>query len=74
LAKTAQTIHIGQARLTRREHDVLMLLVEGDTNPEIARKLGIREQTVKDHVSALCRKFHVRRRVALAVAAVRAGL
>jgi two-component system nitrate/nitrite response regulator NarL len=71
---TARTIQIGQAALTQREHEVLVLLVEGDTNREIARKLGIHEQTVKDHVSALCRKFHVRRRVVLAVAAIRAGL
>ena len=74
VANSARTIQIGRAALTPRERDVLALLVEGDTNPEIARKLGIREQTVKDHVSAMCGKFHVRRRVALAVAAVRAGL
>jgi DNA-binding CsgD family transcriptional regulator len=44
------------------------------TNGEIARMLGIREQTVKDYVSVLLGKFHARNRVALAVAAVRAGL
>ena len=59
--------------LTRRERDVLRLLVGGDSNQEIARSLAIREQTVKDHVSALLKKFHARSRVALAVAAVRAG-
>ena len=74
VANSTRTIHVGQAALTPREHEVLVLLVNGDTNPEIAGKLGIREQTVKDHVSAVCGKFHVRRRVALAVAAVRAGL
>ena len=74
MANTARTIEVGRAALTQREDEVLVLLVEGDTNPEIARKLGIHEQTVKDHVSVLYRKFHVRRRVALAVSAVRAGL
>jgi DNA-binding NarL/FixJ family response regulator len=59
--------------LTRRERDVLRLLVEGDSNREIAERLGIREQTVKDHVSALLKKFDARSRVALAVAAVRRG-
>ena len=62
------------ATLTRRERDVLQLLVDGCTNAEIGRRLGIREQTVKDHVSVLFEKFKVRSRVALAVAAVRAGL
>jgi len=59
--------------LTRRERDVLRLLVEGHSNGEIANRLAIREQTVKDHVSALPKTFHARSRVALAVAAVRAG-
>jgi two-component system nitrate/nitrite response regulator NarL len=74
VANTPRTIHIGGAALTRREYEVLPHLVKAETNAEIARNLGIREQTVKDHVSALYRKFGVGRRVALAVAAVRAGL
>jgi DNA-binding NarL/FixJ family response regulator len=59
--------------LTRRERDVLRLVVEGHSNGEIANRLAIREQTVKDHVSTLLKKFHARSRVALAVAAIRAG-
>jgi DNA-binding NarL/FixJ family response regulator len=47
--------------------------VDGQTNREIAEHLGIREQTAKDHVSGLLRKFSARNRVSLAVAAVRAG-
>jgi len=42
--------------LTRRERDVLRLLIDGRTNVEITKLLGIRAQTVKDHVSALFRK------------------
>jgi DNA-binding NarL/FixJ family response regulator len=74
VAKTGRTVVVGWITITCRERDVLVLLVEGDTNRDIARKLRIREQTVKDHVSTLLRKFGVRTRVALAVAAVRAGL
>ena len=59
--------------LTRRERDVLRLIIDGHTNGEIAKLLGIREQTVKDHVSALLKKFDARSGVSLAVAAVRAG-
>jgi len=59
--------------LTRRERDVLRLLIDGYTNREIAERLRIREQTVKDHVSALLKKFDTRSRVSLAVTAVRTG-
>ena len=67
-------ILLGGVALTKREHEVLELLVTGDSNRQIAKTFGIREQTVKDYVSVLFQKFHVQRRVALAVAAVRAGL
>jgi DNA-binding NarL/FixJ family response regulator len=74
LGKACERTLSGGVELTKREREVLELLVAGDTNSAIAKTLGIREQTVKDHVSGLFRKFHVRRRVALAVTAVRAGL
>ena len=74
VAKAMRPILSDGVELTTRELEVLALLVGGHTNSEIANKLGIREQTVKDHVSVLFRKFQVQRRVALAVAAVRAGL
>ncbi len=37
--------------LTRREHEVLNLLLQGKSNKEIARELHIKEGTVKGHVS-----------------------
>jgi DNA-binding NarL/FixJ family response regulator len=74
VAKASRAMLLGGVQLTNREHQVLELLVAGDSNREIAKTLGIREQTVKDHVSVLLRKFHAHGRVALAVAAVRAGL
>ena len=74
MAKAIRTILACGVELTTRELEVLKLLVGGHTNREIAKTLRIREQTVKDHVSVLFRKFQVQRRVALAVAAVRAGL
>ena len=57
--------------LTRREQDVLRLLMRGLRNAEIGRKLGIREQTVKDHVSVLLEKFGARSRVELVVLATK---
>ena len=54
-------------KLTTRETVVLKAVATGDSNKEIALGLGIGEQTVKNHVSVLIQKFHVRNRVQLAV-------
>jgi DNA-binding NarL/FixJ family response regulator len=48
--------------LTRRQKDVLGLLVDGRTNREIAGSLGIAEATAKLHVAALLRAMNVRTR------------
>lgn len=57
----------GWPKLTTREKAVLVALASGDSNREIGVQLGIGEQTVKNHVSVLIQKFHVRNRVQLAV-------
>jgi len=57
--------------LTRRQRDVLYLIVQGRTNKEIARSLGLGEGTVKIHVAALFGKLGVHRRAAVAVAGSR---
>jgi DNA-binding CsgD family transcriptional regulator len=48
--------------LTRRELDVLRLLVEGHTNKAIAGALVVSDATVKFHVASLLRKLHVANR------------
>jgi PAS domain S-box-containing protein len=53
-------------RLTARETEVLARLVRGLENKQIAWELGISEQGVKEHVSALLLRFGVRNRAALA--------
>jgi two-component system, NarL family, response regulator LiaR len=45
--------------LTDREHEVLALLVDGLTNPEIAEKLVVSKSTVKFHVSSILNKLQV---------------
>jgi NarL family two-component system response regulator LiaR len=51
-----------EARLTRRESEILLLVAEGKPNQRIARDLWITEQTVKYHVSNIYRKLEVANR------------
>lgn len=58
---------------TNREYEILELLVEGDSNLEIATKLGITEFTVKTHVRNILGKMHVNDRTNAVVSAIRNG-
>ena len=58
------------ATLTRREHQVALAVLEGASNKEIAQKLGVGEQTVKNHLSAIFDKLGVSSRLELALYAV----
>ena len=48
--------------LTPRQAEVLMLLLQGKPNKEIARRLGLSVETVKDHVQAVLRALGVNSR------------
>lgn len=60
--------------LTKREREILSLIVEGSDNKEIAAELVISPETVKTHVSTVLEKLGAGNRVEAAVKAVRAGL
>lgn len=45
--------------LTQRQGAVLAVLLEGQPNKRIAKRLGLTENTVKEHVSAILRKLGV---------------
>ena len=57
--------------LTRRQRDVLALIVEGRSNKEIALALDLSEGTVKVHVAALLRLLGVSNRSGAAVVGLR---
>lgn len=60
--------------LTPRERQTLHLLGRGLQNKEIAAQLGIRERTVKFHLSALMRKLGAGNRTELVTLATQRGL
>ena len=60
--------------LTARERDVLALVIAGDVNKQIARKLGISEKTVKGHLTNLFQRIGVADRTQAALWAERNGI
>ena len=60
--------------LSERELEVLNLLIEGLSNPAIAKRLYISPNTVKAHMRGLMNKLEASDRVQVAVKALRTGL
>ncbi len=60
--------------LTPRELEVLQVLASGCRNHEIARRLGMSEKTVRNHVSQVLAKLQVPDRTAAALKAREAGI
>jgi two-component system, NarL family, nitrate/nitrite response regulator NarL len=61
-------------QLTRREREVLELLVEGASGHEIAEELRVSINTVRSHIQSLFAKLHVHSQLEAAALAVRVGL
>ena len=59
--------------LTPRQHEVLTLLAQGLTTPQIAADLGIAEETARNHVRMLLGQLGVHTRLAAVVVAFRNG-
>ena len=57
--------------LTKREIQILSLLVSGKSNLDISETLKLSEQTIKNHVTALYKKIGVKDRTQAAVFAIR---
>jgi two-component system nitrate/nitrite response regulator NarL len=63
-----------QPRLTPRELEVLRMVSEGLTTPEIARQLVLGTATVKSHLQTLYDKLGVSDRASAVAAAMRQGI
>lgn len=62
------------AKLTKREKDVLDLLVKGYSNKEMADVMCISEKTVKNHFTSIFRKLEVKDRTQAAIFAIKNGV
>jgi DNA-binding CsgD family transcriptional regulator len=71
--KAARTGPKNIGRLTKREQEVLSLLGEGLSNPEISRRLFVSRKTVEHHVAHVLSKLGLRGRAEAAVFLVRGG-
>ncbi len=60
--------------LTPRETEILNYIAQGYLNKEIAAKLGISQQTIKNHVTSILRKLNANARTEAVVVAIKQGL
>ncbi|MES2512297.1 MAG: response regulator transcription factor [Pseudomonadota bacterium] len=63
-----------KVQLSRRQHEVLMKVVQGKPNKVIARELGISDQTVKSHVMAVMGALGVNNRTEAVYKAAAIGI
>lgn len=74
LVRAMSSPPVAREALTRREREVLALMVEGLTNTEIAETLVVSLSTVKTHVSSVIAKLGASTRTEAAAIAVREHL
>lgn len=60
--------------LTRRQHEILVMLASAHSTTEIAERLGLATETVRNHVRALLRELDAHSRLEAVVIAERLGL
>lgn len=73
IAAMGMTIEDITTPLTSKEVQILTFIAEGNTNKRIASILGISEQTIKNHVSAILRKLNANDRAHAVFLALRNG-
>ncbi len=66
-AQKSAEVSRGNSVLTTRDLMILSFVANGETNKLIARKLGIGDQTLKNYMTRLMKKIHVRNRLEAAL-------
>ena len=74
MASMGRTLEDITTPLTPKEVQILTHIAEGNSNKRIANILGISEQTIKNHVSAILRKLNANDRAHAVFIAIRNGL
>jgi DNA-binding NarL/FixJ family response regulator len=60
--------------VTKREEEVLQLIADGCSTPEVAERLFISQKTVKNHLASIYQKLDARDRTQAVLSAVRMGI
>ncbi len=60
--------------VTKREEEVLQLIADGCSTPEVAERLYISQKTVKNHLASIYQKLDARDRTQAVLQAVRMGI
>ena len=60
--------------VTKREEEVLQLIADGCSTPEVAQRLYISQKTVKNHLASIYQKLDARDRTQAVLQAVRMGI
>lgn len=72
--RVAENLNSRQFQLSDREHDVLLLIVRGFSNRQIAQNLTLGESTIKFHVSNILSKLGVATRAEAVAMAIQHNL
>ena len=73
-SSTSQRVRTARADLSERELDVLNQVATGLSNKQIARRLGLSEKTVRNHLSRVFIKLRAANRTEAVLSAMRLGV